>query len=54
MFGAVVAVVYWQQLSRLWLLAAAIAINAIFALLRVYRPCASRYERGRELADSGG
>jgi hypothetical protein len=38
LFGVAVAVVYSVELSRLWLLAAAIAINAIVTLVRVYRP----------------
>jgi hypothetical protein len=37
-YGIAVAVIYWQDLSRLWLVAAAIAINAISLVVRVYEP----------------
>jgi hypothetical protein len=45
MFGVAIAVVYLLELSRLWLLLSAIAINVIVALVRVYMPDGSRYRR---------
>jgi hypothetical protein len=37
-FGVVAAVVFWQDLSILWLLATTCTIGVVDALVRVYRP----------------